>query len=115
VQRKRRILYGYLILQAILVLIVFPLLFIHYENGEIARAIEKAANVDLPPESRQYLSYADGLYWSIITAASIGYGDVTPVTQGGKIIAALLGTMGVLTVGVIAGLILNWITPRELD
>ncbi|MCZ7574171.1 MAG: potassium channel family protein [Ardenticatenaceae bacterium] len=115
VQRKRRILYSYLIVQAILILIVFPLLFVHYENGEIEVAIEKAANVDLPPESHQYLSYADGLYWSVITAASIGYGDITPVTFGGRVIAATLGTMGVLTIGVIAGLILNWITPRDLD
>jgi hypothetical protein len=33
----------------------------------------------------------------------------------GRIIAATLGIMGVITIGVIAGLILNWITPRRLD
>jgi Ion channel len=58
---------------------------------------------------------ADGLYWSLITAGSIGYGDITPVTHIGTIIAATLGIMGVITIGVIAGLILNWITPRRLD
>jgi voltage-gated potassium channel len=55
------------------------------------------------------------LVWSLITAASIGYGDVTPHTGIGKGIAAALGIMGVITVGVIAGLILNWISPRTID
>ncbi len=63
----------------------------------------------------QLFSYADGLYWSIITAGSIGYGDITPITRMGKLIAASLGLMGVITIGVIAGLILSWPTPRSLE
>jgi voltage-gated potassium channel len=64
-------------------------------------------------EQRQYLTYGDGLYWALITASSIGYGDVTPVTNVGRIIAATLGVMGVITVGILAGLILYQITPRN--
>jgi hypothetical protein len=30
-------------------------------------------------------------------------------------IAATLGTIGVLSVGVVAGLILHWLTPRSLE
>ena len=77
--------------------------------------IETTAEVDLPEEGRRYFSYGDGLYWALITAASIGYGDITPQTNVGRIIAATLGVMGVITVGVIAGLILDWISPRMLD
>jgi voltage-gated potassium channel Kch len=115
VQRNRYFLHGYLTLYIILVTIVFPLLFINAENGAIQDKIEQAAEVDMDEENRQFLSYSDGLYWSVITASSIGYGDVTPVTQVGRIIAATLGIMGVITVAVIAGLILEWITPRRLD
>lgn len=114
VQRNRRLVHGFLALQVLLVLVVFPLLFVYAENGAIQVQIEKAADVELPGEQRQFLSYLDGLYWSLITAASIGYGDVTPVTGIGRGIAAALGVLGVVTVGVIAGLILNWITPRRL-
>jgi hypothetical protein len=115
--RKRRILFGYLIAQAILILVVFPLLFINAENHRIQNEIEQATQVDVSQEGEGYqrLSYFDGVYWSLITAGSIGYGDITPQTQVGKIIAALLGTLGVITVGVVAGLILNWITPRRLE
>jgi hypothetical protein len=114
-KRNRRILYAYLGLYVILVTIIFPFLFINAENGAIQAQIEKTAEVDMPEEARQFLSYTDGLYWSIITASSIGYGDIAPVTQVGRIIAATLGVMGVITIGVMAGLILESITPRRLD
>jgi hypothetical protein len=115
VQRTRRLLYGYLLVQALLIVLVFPLLFINAENGALQDQIEQAAGVELAEEGRRYFRYSDGLYWALITAASIGYGDITPQTNVGRIIAATLGVFGVVTVGVIAGLILNWISPRILD
>lgn len=115
VRQKRRLLYGYLALQVLLVFLVFPALFIQFENGAIQQQIAQATNLDLGNEPRQFLSFADGLYWSIITSASVGYGDITPGSDGGKFLAAVAGVMGVLTVGVIAGLVLNWVTPRQLS
>ena len=117
VQRNRRILYGYLILQVLLIFIIFPLLFINAENRAIQNEIEELTEVDLssPGEGIQLLDFTDALYWSIITAASIGYGDVTPQTDVGRVIASALGLMGVITIGVIAGLILDWVSPRRID
>jgi hypothetical protein len=116
VKRHQQLLYGYLIVQTLFVIIIFPLLFVYAENGAIRDAVREATDVEIPEKaSRQYLSYSDGLYWSVITATSIGYGDVTPRSNEGRIIAMVLGTMGVLTIGILAGLILNWITPRQLD
>ncbi|MCA9984521.1 MAG: two pore domain potassium channel family protein [Anaerolineales bacterium] len=114
VRRNRRWLYGYLVLQVILVLIVFPLLFINAENGRLQRQVEELANVELGDEGYQLLSYSEGLYWAVVTASSIGYGDITPRTNTGRFIAGALGTMGVITVGILAGLVLDWITPRRL-
>lgn len=34
--------------------------------------------------------YLDSLYWAATTATSTGYGDVSPKTWGGKVIAVLL-------------------------
>jgi len=115
VQRHHRLLYGYLIILVLLIVFAFPLLFINAENGAIQDRIEATTDVQLPEEERRYFTYGDGLYWSLITAASIGYGDITPQTDIGRIIAATLGVLGVITVGVIAGLILDWISPRALD
>lgn len=115
VRKNSRILYGYLVIQAVMVLAVFPFLFINAENGELQRQVEALTDVAIGDKGYRLFTYVDGLYWSIVTAASIGYGDITPMTTTGKIIAAVLGTMGVVTVGVIAGLVLKWITPRILD
>lgn len=113
VRRFRRLLYGYLLLQALFIVFIFPLLFINAENGLIEATIEEATDVELAEEQYQYFSYMDGLYWALITAASIGYGDITPVTTVGRVIAATLGIMGVITIGILAGLILDRLTPRD--
>ena len=112
----RRVLVTYLVTQALLVLVVFPLLFINAENGRLQEELREVVDVVVDEGSgRQSLSYADGLYWSVITATSIGYGDITPRTGVGRLIAAVLGTMGVLTVGMTAGLVIYWLTPRRLE
>jgi hypothetical protein len=114
VRHHRRILYIYLIAQMFLVLLVFPFLFINAENGRLQRQVEELTDVELGDDGYQPLTYSQAVYWAIITASSIGYGDITPRTTTGRIIAASLGTMGVITVGIFAGLVLDWISPRRL-
>lgn len=115
VTHNRRRLYAYLALQVLFVIFIFPLLFINAENGALQAKVEELTDVEIGDEGYHLLSYPDALYWSIITATSIGYGDITPATFTGRIIAAVLGTIGVITIGITAGLVLNWITPRRLD
>ena len=69
ITRNRRWLYSYLTLQAALVVFVFPYLFINAENGEIQRQVENLTDVEVGDEGYRLFSYADGLYWSVITAA----------------------------------------------
>jgi len=35
-------------------------------------------------------SFIDALYWSIVTITTVGYGDITPVTNTGKVVTFLL-------------------------
>ena len=42
-------------------------------------------------------SWIDAFYFIIVTMATVGYGDVTPVTSGGKIFAIVLIVLGVST------------------
>lgn len=39
----------------------------------------------------EHASWNDSFYWSWITSMSIGYGDISPVTTGGRLVAILLG------------------------
>jgi len=41
------------------------------------------------------LSLIDGLWWSIVTLTTVGYGDITPVTVGGRIIAIINMFVGI--------------------
>ena len=44
----------------------------------------------------------DSIYWAIVTLASVGYGDVVPITRGGKwfTIIYVLIAYGIVTKGV---------------
>lgn len=43
----------------------------------------------------EHLSFVDAFYFTIVTIATVGFGDVTPVTTGGKIFAVFLILFGI--------------------
>ena len=58
---------------------------------------------DAQPEAFQ--SIFDSLWWAVATLTTVGYGDVYPVTVGGKIFTFLILMCGLGVVAVPAGLI----------
>ena len=52
-------------------------------------------------------SIPESLYWAAITLTTVGYGDVSPVTWVGKVIAVLTAFMGVCTVALLTGIVAN--------
>ena len=47
----------------------------------------------------------DAIWWAVVTMTTVGYGDMTPVTAGGKILAILIMLLGVGTVALPAGML----------
>lgn len=46
-------------------------------------------------------SIAEGVWWAIVTTTTVGYGDIAPVTTGGRIVAVILMFTGIGCIGTI--------------
>ena len=51
------------------------------------------------------ISFGNALWWSFVTATTVGYGDVIPKTLGGRIIAVFLMVIGIGFVGLLTATI----------
>jgi voltage-gated potassium channel len=50
---------------------------------------------------REGWSRFDSFYWSFITATTVGYGDIRPVNKTSRIIAIVIGLMGLTMTGIL--------------
>lgn len=46
-------------------------------------------------EPELFPNFLDALYWAVVTLATIGYGDIVPMTGLGRVITALSAVMGI--------------------
>ena len=56
----------------------------------------------------------DALWWAYVTITTVGYGDRFPITTEGRILGAILMTIGVGMFGIFSGIVASWcIQPTE--
>jgi voltage-gated potassium channel len=53
--------------------------------------------------SVENLSFGNGIYWAITTMTTVGYGDITPHTSEGKVIAVVVMLVGIGTAALLIG------------
>jgi voltage-gated potassium channel len=53
------------------------------------------------------LPLSDALYFTMITGLTVGYGDITPQSMGGRIIAVMVALVGVIFSGLIVAVALR--------
>jgi voltage-gated potassium channel len=54
----------------------------------------------------------DAIWWAYVTITTVGYGDKFPVTTEGRLIAALLMTVGVGLFGTFTALLASWFVDQ---
>lgn len=60
-------------------------------------------------------SFGQALWWAITTVTTVGYGDLSPVTVTGRVIAVLLMIGGISLVGVVTATLASWIVQRVAE
>lgn len=66
------------------------------------------------PDSK-ITTFGDAVWWSITTVTTVGYGDLSPVTGVGRVIAVLLMLGGISLVGVVTATLASWIIQRVAE
>lgn len=57
-------------------------------------------------------NFPDALWWAAVTLATVGYGDMVPITLLGRSYAVLLMLGGVVIIGVASGTAVSYISER---
>ncbi|MBX7448030.1 potassium channel family protein [Mycolicibacterium sp. 3033] len=90
----------YTVSGALLLVFVASLAVLDTERGQPGAQIE---------------NFGQALWWSVTTITTVGYGDLTPVTTTGRIIAVFLMIGGISLVGSITATLASWIVQRVSD
>ena len=51
------------------------------------------------------MDLGDGLWWSVVTLTTVGYGDLTPSTELGRVVAGALMVVGMINLAMFAGIV----------
>ncbi|MXV77364.1 ion transporter [Candidatus Poribacteria bacterium] len=68
---------------------------------------------DAQPE--EFGSIPDAMWWAIVTLTTIGYGDVYPITAGGKIFTAVIALIGIGLIAIPSGLLASVLTEARVE
>lgn len=62
-----------------------------------------------------FTTFFDALWWSVATLTTVGYGDIYPITAGGKIFTTLVLFAGLGVVALPAGIIASALSQAKSD
>lgn len=62
----------------------------------------------------QISSFYDSLWWAVVTATSVGYGDIYPVTPEGRLVAMVLMFFGLALIGTIVAVVSNYFLAESI-
>ena len=85
-------------------------LIVIYVSSVFIYFFEHAAQPD------SFGSVPDAIWWAVVTFTTVGYGDVTPITVGGKVFSFVLLMTALVMVGIPAGIVASALSnAREIQ
>ncbi len=57
-------------------------------------------------------TFGDALWWSLVTTTTVGYGDISPETTGGRFIAGILMIIGIGFLGMVTGSVATYFVDK---
>jgi voltage-gated potassium channel len=86
---------------------LFVVLFVYSISLAVLSAERDAPGANI-------LTFGDAIWWACVTVATVGYGDVYPVTATGRVLAVILMFGGVAIVGVATATVVSYLNERIL-
>ena len=71
-------------------------------------------NLEKGYEGSNIKTPSDALWWSVVTLTTVGYGDRYPVSDNGRIVAAILMTVGVGLFGTFTGFVASMFVEPDI-
>ena len=82
-----------------LIMTVFLLALALLIFSSLMYAIENTA------QPQAFADIPSAMWWGLVTLTTVGYGDVTPLTAGGKVLGAIVTVMGIAMYALPAGIV----------
>ncbi len=67
--------------------------------------IDPLTGAAIPEDKRFYTSIPEAMWWCIVTLTTTGYGDIYPITMGGRLIAAVTMLLGLVLFGMLMNIV----------
>jgi voltage-gated potassium channel len=66
-------------------------------------------------DEKDFPTFGDGVWWAIVTLATVGYGDIVPTTPAGRLVGSTLIIFGITFLSFLTAIVTSLFVSAEQD